>query len=233
MKLYKFTCGVDEKVGVFADETEAYERRTEVDPTFHFLPVTIEEIEIPGYKVYPSVELRQEDMVFQPTRLSDGEIDAMDRKQLTEWLKANNVDYVPQWGDARLRETVKSHNPSVAVSEKADAEKIARICHEVNRGYCRSIGDDSQPSWEEAPEWQKESVVNGVNFHLENETTPEQSHENWMAEKVAAGWVYGPIKDPEKKEHPCMVAYQELPAEQRTKDYLFKAVVDTFKEAKQ
>lgn len=107
--------------------------------------------------------------------------------------------------------------------------QIARICHEVNRAYCNSLGDTSQPSWEEAPEWQKESAVNGVEFHLRNETTPEQSHENWMKEKVASGWVYGLVKDPEKKEHPCMVPYDQLPLEQRTKDYLFKAIVDCFK----
>ncbi|MNW54352.1 RyR domain protein [compost metagenome] len=107
--------------------------------------------------------------------------------------------------------------------------QIAMICHEVNRAYCRSIGDHSQQAWADAPEWQKESAVNGVEFHLSNETTPEQSHENWMREKAADGWVYGPVKDPEKKEHPCMVPYDQLPLEQRTKDYLFKAVVDCFK----
>ena len=108
-------------------------------------------------------------------------------------------------------------------------EQIARICHEVNRAYCNSIGDTSQPSWEDAPDWQKASAVNGVEFHLNNDTTPEQSHENWMREKEADGWVYGPTKDPEKKEHPCMVPYDQLPLEQRTKDYLFKAIVDCFK----
>lgn len=109
-------------------------------------------------------------------------------------------------------------------------EQIAKLCHEVNRAYCRSIGDDSQPVWEEAPQWQKDSAINGVEFHMTNETTPEQSHENWMREKITDGWIYGPVKNPEKKEHPCMVRYEELPAEQRTKDYLFKAVVDSHKD---
>ncbi|MCC8435470.1 hypothetical protein HP567_013035 [Brevibacillus sp. M2.1A] len=108
-------------------------------------------------------------------------------------------------------------------------EDIARVCHEVNRAYCNSIGDDSQSSWEDAPDWQRQSAKNGVEFHLDCETTPEQSHENWMQEKIAAGWIYGPEKDPEKKEHPCMVPYDQLPIEQRTKDYLFKAIVDCFK----
>lgn len=107
--------------------------------------------------------------------------------------------------------------------------QIARVCHEVNRAYCKSIGDNSQASWEEAPQWQRDSAIKGVEFHQSGETTPEQSHESWMREKVETGWVYGPVKDPEKKEHPCMVPYNELPIEQRTKDYLFKAVVDSFK----
>lgn len=106
---------------------------------------------------------------------------------------------------------------------------IARIAHEVNRAYCASIGDHSQPKWEDAPDWQKDSAMNGVEFHLNNETTPEQSHKNWLKQKVEDGWIYGPVKDPDLKLHPCMVPYENLPVEQRTKDYLFKAVVDCFK----
>lgn len=108
-------------------------------------------------------------------------------------------------------------------------DQIARLCHEVNRAYCFSLGDASQKEWSESPEWQQDSAINGVRFHLENDVTPEDSHYNWWKEKVAAGWIWGPDKDPETKQHPCMVPYNELPAEQRTKDYLFKAIVDTFK----
>lgn len=107
--------------------------------------------------------------------------------------------------------------------------EIAKICHEVNRAYCLSIGDKSQVSWENAPLWQKESAINGVKFDLENHRTPEENHKNWLKEKKKDGWVYGEIKDAEKKTHPCMVPYNKLPNEQKTKDYLFKAVVDCFK----
>ena len=108
-------------------------------------------------------------------------------------------------------------------------ENIAKVCHEVNRAYCVSIGDNSQVSWDEAEQWQKDSAMNGVKFHLENDVTPEQSHENWMAEKLADGWAFGTVKDPSRKLHPCIVPYNELPLEQRVKDYLFKAVVDQLK----
>lgn len=105
--------------------------------------------------------------------------------------------------------------------------KIAQVCHEANRAYCDSIGDHSQPSWETAPEWQKVSAVAGVLAHLESELTltPVGSHQSWMEQKAADGWVFGLVKDPEKKTHPCMIPYEELPLEQRSKDYIFRAIV--------
>lgn len=108
---------------------------------------------------------------------------------------------------------------------KAIVEIIARTCHEANRAYCQAIGDNSQPSWNDAPEWQKESARNGVLFHLNGEHGPEASHESWLAEKRADGWKYGPVKNPETKEHPCFVPYSELPLEQKAKDYIFRAIV--------
>ncbi len=111
-------------------------------------------------------------------------------------------------------------------------DQIARAAHEINRAYCASIGDDSQPTWEDAPDWQKASALAGVDMHLANpEATPEQSHESWLAQKKAEGWKFGKVKDPEKKEHPCMRVYAQLPASQRAKDYLFRAVVHLLKDA--
>ena len=107
-----------------------------------------------------------------------------------------------------------------------NVEQIAAICHEVNRAYCESIGDNSQPRWTDAPQWQKDSAIAGVQAILANpDTTPEQSHEGWLAHKRADGWTYGPVKDPALKQHPCFVPYAELPPEQQTKDHLFGAVV--------
>lgn len=103
--------------------------------------------------------------------------------------------------------------------------EIARIAHEVNRAYCEAMGDDSQPTWENAPAWQRESALLGVELHTSGDHGPEASHESWMAQKVADGWKYGPEKNPEIKEHPCMVPFSELPKEQQAKDFLFRGVV--------
>ena len=104
--------------------------------------------------------------------------------------------------------------------------QVAEICHEANRAYCLSIEDFSQPHWVEALDWQKDSAIKGVKFHLANpDAKPSASHDNWLEQKVAEGWVYGEVKNPEKKEHPCCVPYEKLPVIQQIKDYLFSAIV--------
>jgi hypothetical protein len=105
-------------------------------------------------------------------------------------------------------------------------EQIARVCHETNRAYCETLGDHSQLPWASAPNWQQISAINGVRFHLDNpDAKPSHSHDEWLKEKQATGWKFGPVKDAEKKEHPCFVPYDELPVEQQAKDSLFIGVV--------
>ena len=105
-------------------------------------------------------------------------------------------------------------------------ERIARVCHEANRAWCAALGDMSQASWDDAPNWQKDSARNGVRFHLENpEAGASHSHDAWLAEKKLTGWKYGSVKDADRKEHPCFVPFDELPPEQQAKDRLFKATV--------
>ena len=99
-------------------------------------------------------------------------------------------------------------------------EAIAAACHEINRTYCESLGDESQPAWSEAPQWQRASAIEGVKAAM-NGATPEQSHEGWLAQKEADGWVHGETKDPKAKTHPCMVPYEDLSPEQQRKDHLF------------
>lgn len=109
---------------------------------------------------------------------------------------------------------------------KEKIELIARVAHEANRAYCYAIGDSSQPTWEMAPNWQIESCIAGVRASLSGSAkTPEESHKGWLDHKRAEGWSYGPIKDPVKKEHPCLVPYEELPESQKKKDVLFTFIV--------
>lgn len=112
--------------------------------------------------------------------------------------------------------------------------EIAQVAHEINKAFCESIGDSSQPSWNDAPDWQKSSAINGVKFHFENpDASPSASHDSWLKQKEEEGWKYGPVKNPETKEHPCFVPYNELPTEQKSKDFLFKQVIHSLKKFNQ
>jgi len=121
-------------------------------------------------------------------------------------------------------------------------EVIARACHSA-RYACTvlGLGEDGEP-WDSAPEFQKESLRSAVEFwdkaiasrfyaadktleQWAREHLPAISHVNWMQHKEDDGWVYGEVKDAEAKTHPCLVAYDELPEAQRTKN---KVVIEAY-----
>lgn len=104
---------------------------------------------------------------------------------------------------------------------------IAMVCHEANSAWCKRNGDFSQDkAWAIAPDWQRNSAIEGVQYAVAHpDATPEDSHNNWMALRMAEGWVYGEFKDPVAKTHPCIVPFDELPEWQQKKDALFLAIV--------
>ena len=108
--------------------------------------------------------------------------------------------------------------------------EIAKVCHQANKAWCELNGDFSQVNWEEASDSIRESAVKGVTFRIENpKAKPSDQHEAWLKSKLEEGWVYGKVKDLEKKTHPCIVEYNELPLFQRKKDKLFQFIVDALK----
>jgi hypothetical protein len=51
MKLYTLRINLVEMYGVAESEEDMYNKRAKVDPSFDFLPITIEEVQIPGYEI--------------------------------------------------------------------------------------------------------------------------------------------------------------------------------------
>lgn len=106
---------------------------------------------------------------------------------------------------------------------------VAKICYEANRAYCQSHGDNTFVPWDKAPEWQKGTVIKGIQFRLANPGCGAiEQHNSWMQEKIEEGWIYGEEKDSEKKTHPCLVPYEQLSDVQKIKDDLFMSIVDVF-----
>lgn len=104
-------------------------------------------------------------------------------------------------------------------------EQVARVCHEANRALQYIHGDlaPSQP-WDCEPADIRESSIAGVR-NVRDGSVPRDLHDCWVEGKKYQGWVYGPVKDGEKKTHPCMVPYYDLPQHQRDKDQLFFMIV--------
>jgi hypothetical protein len=95
-------------------------------------------------------------------------------------------------------------------------EFIANIRHIGWVTYQIAAG---QPYNEQINKDQYESLVDGIKFALDNPNiTPEENHNNWMKMKVKQGWVYGEIKDFDKKTHPDLIPFNELPAIEQRKD---------------
>ena len=112
-------------------------------------------------------------------------------------------------------------------SKTNDHDTIARVAHEAMRAYKAGLGEERIPDWDEAPQWMRDSTLEAVRSRIEaTEAPPSAQHEAWMAEKEAAGWCYGPVKDAENKTHPMMVPYEELPTKERYKDALIQSVID-------
>lgn len=110
--------------------------------------------------------------------------------------------------------------------------EIARVCHEANRAVQTIQASPLiaiSPPWDELDFETRQSAISGVVNALKG-ATPEESHENWCRFKREHGWVRGPVKDLERREHPLLVPYDELPESQKLKDKLFLAVVEALRE---
>ena len=104
--------------------------------------------------------------------------------------------------------------------------EIAEICHAANLGL-QAVNGDSQPSdpWWCLPAETQMVVMQGVERALKG-ATPAELHLSWMVSMQERGWRHGPVKDPQKRTHPNLVPYSELPQAERDKDSLFRAIVE-------
>jgi hypothetical protein len=104
-------------------------------------------------------------------------------------------------------------------------DDIARMAMNLNADYCETL-NEPYTYWEEADQQTRESVIRGVVHALRYNPTAQQQHEQWLKDKQANGWTYGPVKDSEKKQHPDLIAFEHLPADQKVKNSLFLSVVE-------
>jgi ryanodine receptor 2 len=59
------------------------------------------------------------------------------------------------------------------------------------------------------------------------ERLAENAHDNWARERMAQGWTHGPRRDDDRKLHPCLVPYDDLPEDEKVHDR--NAAIETLK----
>jgi hypothetical protein len=104
------------------------------------------------------------------------------------------------------------------------ANQIAQVCHEANRAFQCVIGEIPSPAWYSDTDEMRFATIESVDAVTAGATAAEL-HETWRQSHLATGWTHGPVKDYERKTHPLLVPYNDLPAAQKDKDVLFRAVV--------
>lgn len=50
------------------------------------------------------------------------------------------------------------------------------------------------------------------------ESISKNVHEVWAQTRISQGWSYGPERNDELKQHPCLVPYEQLPEEEKVYD---------------
>ena len=50
------------------------------------------------------------------------------------------------------------------------------------------------------------------------ETISKNVHEVWAQNRIREGWTYGPVRDDQKRQTPCLVPYDQLPEEEKAYD---------------
>ena len=50
------------------------------------------------------------------------------------------------------------------------------------------------------------------------EILSKNTHEVWSHGRIEEGWTYGETRDDERKQHPCLIPYEELPESEKEFD---------------
>ena len=50
------------------------------------------------------------------------------------------------------------------------------------------------------------------------EAMAKNVHDIWAKNRIAQGWTYGPQRDDDKKQNPCLVEYEALPENEKLYD---------------
>jgi len=101
-------------------------------------------------------------------------------------------------------------------------DDIAQISYETARAWSRVTGGERLPSWGSLSDREKRRAISDAErLRPPPEATLAEWHAARVAEMKADKWVYGEKKDTDRKVHPCLVPFEDLPRSEIVKIGLF------------
>ena len=108
---------------------------------------------------------------------------------------------------------------------------IAQECHNKNNELMMMNGEEQNGNWDSLDRHTKFINLKSVIKALENpDLTAKDMHDEWMNNKIADGWKYGDVKDPELKTHPLIIDYDLMKDVDKMKDQIFIDVCNKYRE---
>lgn len=102
-------------------------------------------------------------------------------------------------------------------------EAAATAAYEVVRVCERALSGKSMLGWEALSARKKSNFRSWVRLALYG-VSAEEAHGQWLGRKVEQGWTFGLVKDRQKKTHPLLVTFDELPKKHKCRKKLFMVV---------
>jgi voltage-gated potassium channel Kch len=97
-------------------------------------------------------------------------------------------------------------------------EELPEEYREANRGQADDIARKiRRAGWEIMPMAEWDAPLFAITAG-EMETLAEEEHLRWMGERTASGWTFGETRDDERKRHPSLVPWADLPEAEKDKD---------------
>lgn len=96
---------------------------------------------------------------------------------------------------------------------------------------CTEFGEEPtyKEFFTELPKEYLDGLISAVEHAMKNNLTAEENHQNWIDDKIKNGWKFGEVKDAEKKTHPSLVPFAELPESEKKKATEFLRIVNEYK----
>ena len=165
--------------------------------------------------------------ITEALQAGDGVIAAVDGGELTgdvlsEWHEDRWVGEIPDHTVVvkayhPKEKTIEIYNPDSP--KEIDTYSVSRFLDawKDSKNYLVTINKKDMKTYDPKP-LDLSQIELPEELKELREALAENAHDVWAVERMAQGWTYGPKRDDDKKETPCMVPYSQLPESEKKFD---------------